>query len=385
MLPRKYLAAFFLVWSAALAPAHAQGALADASETDVIEPPPPAAAFGPSNEAEKQAYCRNVEDTAQAEKLLNSGITGSARLGQSDVNPKTKQAVIGVTKSLSRHLQGNSALRAAVLECRLYGRSLDVQRIVQYKMALIDKQVAERQVLELQRLLGVFDQELDAAQKRKVAGNATLADVMALTQQRLQLYNQYSAVRSSAMLPIPQVPDINPEDALREVDDLTRALQEELNYKQSLQAWDLQLIVGMQKPILGSADGSAARTAGPFASLNFTYNLNAMAYARKLAESVESLMELRQRQNEGLAVQVRALEKNIADSLTVQKDLLAEIRAQIERLKADFTRLSGLRSVEAMRMMMQIRLNLATARMQERLARFKIRLLSGPDGDAAGR
>ena len=70
-----------------------------------------------SADAEKQAYCQYVQDQADAERTLDTGIEGFGRFGQSDSNPELKQVVVGLSKSLSRHLQGISASRAAQLEC----------------------------------------------------------------------------------------------------------------------------------------------------------------------------------------------------------------------------------------------------------------------------
>ncbi|MEV8472321.1 hypothetical protein [Ralstonia sp. UNC404CL21Col] len=93
-------------------------------------------------EREKQAYCQYVMDGAAAEKTLATGVQGLGRFGQSDSNPTEKQAVVGVSKSLSKHLQGNAAMRAAELDCRLYAQTVDLGRAVKYRMAAVDRDVA---------------------------------------------------------------------------------------------------------------------------------------------------------------------------------------------------------------------------------------------------
>jgi K+-sensing histidine kinase KdpD len=223
-------------------------------------------------------------------------------------------------------------------------------------------------------------------------GNATLADVIALMQQRQQIYGQYITAKNSAIIPsIPAIPQINVTKAMHQVDDLTRALQAELNHKQALQAWDIALIAGWQKSTSGQA-GSFSATIPPygfqsipytvnsqsndFINLTFSYNINMEPYKHKLADSVDSLMAYRRQQNDGLNQQVKNMQKNISDNLELQRNSLIQIDQQVDHLTADLNRLQGLDSIEALRLRSQIRISLAIASMEDHLARFTIKLLS---------
>lgn len=328
------------------------------------------------NADEKNAYCQYVKDVGDAEKTLDSGIEGFGRMGQSDTNPTLKQAVIGVSKSLSKHLQGNSAIRAAALECELYDHSLDVERIVKYKLPFIENQVTLQRITDLANVLSILDEEIAATEKRKRAGNATVADIVALTQQRMEIYHQYTTAKSEAAISqFPEIPQINVEQALHQVDDLTLELQEELNHKQALQAWDVSLVGGMQKPISGQPFGTSTG-AQPFVSLTFTYNFNAASYKRKLENSTSSLMEMRRQQNDELSHQAFVLQQSISASLAAEKSVLPQLIEETNRLSSDLGSLREADSTEALRMKSLIRVSLAIAAMEAHLARFKITLLS---------
>ncbi|MFM0321092.1 hypothetical protein [Caballeronia glebae] len=329
-----------------------------------------------ANEDEKKAYCQHARDEAEAERTLDTGVEAIGRLGQSDSNPTVKQAVIGVTKSVSKHLQGNSAVRAAVMECELYGRTLDLQHIVKYKMARIDRVVAEARVRDLENLLAILDEEIASAEKRTKSGNATITDVFSLRQQRLQSYGQLIAAKSDVTgLEIPEVPNIDVDEAMKDVDDITLRLQTELNHKQELQTWDVTLIGGVQKPISGQPVGSSSGYR-PFASVNFTYNLNSSAYKSQLAASTSSLMELRKQQNDELAHQVSAFKKAALETVDAQKQLLPDLTSQIRSFATQMNALGRGESVAAARMRTQLRIGLAMAAMEEHLVNLKITLLS---------
>jgi hypothetical protein len=345
-----------------------------------------------SSETEKQAYCQYVQDTAEAEDRLDTGINTSGRAGKSDTNSGNNEISIAVSKSLSKHLQGNSALRIAKLQCQLYSQNLDLQNVVKYKMPLIDQMVAKQQVIELENILHLLDDQTAAAEKRKGTGNATIADVMTFMQQRSQIYDQYSAAKISAVIPhLPDIPKIDVEKSMHEVNVLTRTLQEELNHKQALQAWDIAFIAGMQRAFAGEV-GTFSTEAPPltgqsipynintrtstFAFLSFSYNINMEPYKHKLAASVTSLMKLQQQQNDGLTRQVQFLQKSISDSLDIQKNSLGQIDQQIDYFNTDLKRLQGLQSIEAFQMRSQISINLAIATMEDHLTRLRIKLLS---------
>ncbi|MDR2991663.1 MAG: hypothetical protein LBU72_07040 [Burkholderiaceae bacterium] len=361
--------------------------------TDKLPLPPPTTPT--PSEAEKQAYCRNVQDLAEAEKRLDTGIDLYGRVGKSDSNPGLQQIVIGVQKSLSKHLQGNAALRVAKLTCDLYGSSLDLELITKYKMAAINQQVARQQTVELENILHLIDDEIAITRKRKNAGDATMADITGLRQQRQQIYGQYITAKGGAIIPsIPNLPKVDAEKTMHQVDDLTRALQVEINRKQALQAWDIALIAGWEKPTKNQTGNFSADIppyglqshsytingqSQNFVALTFSYNINMEPYKHKLADSVESLMAYRHQQNDGLDTQVKDMQKNISDTLKLQRDSLIQIDQQIDQLNVDLNHLQGLESIEALKLGSQIRINLAIASMQDHLARLTIKLLSTND------
>jgi hypothetical protein len=329
-----------------------------------------------ATESEKQAYCRHVQDVAEAERTIDAGLGAFGRLGQSDSNPTVKQAVVGASKSLSKHLQGDSVTRAAVIECELYGHSLDVALFVKYKLATIDRQVAAHRALGLQGLLDILDESIAAAEWRRQAGDATVGDLLALTQQRLQIHSQYVAEKEAAVQPEPPaLPDIDVEEALRQIDDLTFQLHQELDHKLALQVWDVALIGGMQKPLAGEPAGSSTGYQ-PFVSVTFTYNFNEGAYKRRLDTATASLMELRRKQNDELAHQVSTLRKSLADIMNLQKSMLPQAQAQRQQFSESLERLRLVGTAEAVKMRSQMRIALAMATMEEDLINFKLGLLS---------
>ncbi|TCG09277.1 hypothetical protein BZM27_06460 [Paraburkholderia steynii] len=101
----------------------------------------------------------------------------------------------GLSKSLSRHLQGISASRAAQLECELYSRTLSVDRFVKYGMPSIDRRIAVQQAADLKDVLDILDEEIAAADKRLRTGNGTLSDLLTLRLQRDQMSTQYVAAK----------------------------------------------------------------------------------------------------------------------------------------------------------------------------------------------
>lgn len=329
-------------------------------------------------EREKQAYCQYVTDGAAAERTLATGVQGIGRFGQSDANPTEKQAVVGVSKSLSKHLQGNAALRAAELDCRLYAQTVDLTRNVKYRMAAVDREVATQRVLDLQRILQTTDEEIVQANARKRSGNATLADVVSLTQRRQQIYSQYMSARDDANKPgIPEVPSVDLGAAIQSIEALTLDLQDELNRKQKLQAWDLSVVVGMQKPISGQPSGSSSN-ARPFASLAFTYNLNAIDYGRKLEAATASMMTLRREQNDELFHQAEVLRKTIDETQNLLHASQPTLDAEVDRLKEELASVRDIDSAEAWRVRAHVRLNLMTAEMDQRLTRLRAQRLAEP-------
>ncbi|WP_238268904.1 hypothetical protein [Paraburkholderia terrae] len=329
-----------------------------------------------SADAEKQAYCQYVQDQADAERTLDTGVEGFGRLGQSDSNPSLKQVVVGLSKSLSRHLQGISATRAAQLECELYSRTLNVDRFVKYGMPSIDRQVAIQQVADLKDVLDILNEEIMSADKRLQSGNGTLSDLLTLRQQRDQVAAQYVAAKTEvASQPIPEVPHIDLKQAIAQIDDTTLDLQSELNHKQKLQAWDVSLVGGMQKPISG-APVNTSTGYQPFVSVTFTYNFNAASYGRKLDNATRSLMTMRHQLNDELAQKVDGLQRSMAERLAVQQENLPQLLDEQNRLSDEYERLHTLASPEALRMKSQIRVSLAMAAMKVHLARLQITLLS---------
>jgi hypothetical protein len=329
-----------------------------------------------SVDAEKQAYCQYVQDQADAERTLDTGVEGFGRLGQSDSNPSLKQVVVGLSKSLSRHLQGVSATRAALLECELYGRTLSVDRFVKYGMPSIDRQVAIQQVVDLKDVLDILNEEIASADKRLASGNGTLSDLLTLRQQRDQVAAQYVTAKAEvASQPMPDVPRIDLKQALAQIDETTLALQEELNHKQKLQAWDVSLVGGMQKPISGTPVNTSTGYQ-PFVSVTFTYNFNAASYGRKLDNVTHSLMTMRHQLNDELAQKVDGLQRSMAERLAVQQESLPQLLNEQNRLSDEYERLRTLASPEALRMKSQIRVSLAMAAMNVHLTRLQITLLS---------
>ncbi|WP_131542623.1 hypothetical protein [Paraburkholderia hospita] len=329
-----------------------------------------------SAETEKQAYCQYVQDQADAERTLDTGVEGFGRLGQSDSNPSLKQVVVGLSKSLSRHLQGMSATRAAQLECELYSRTLNVDRFVKYGMPSIDRQVAIQQVADLKDVLDILNEEIASADKRLRSGNGTLSDLLTLRQQRDQVAAQYVTAKTEvASQPMPDVPPVDLKQAIAQIDETTLDLQDELNHKQKLQAWDVSLVGGMQKPISGTPMNSSTGYQ-PFVSVTFTYNLNAASYGRKLDSATRSLMTMRRQLNDELAQKVDGLQRSMAERLAVQQENLPQLLDEQNRLSDEYERLRALASPEALRIKSQIRVSLAMAAMKVHLARLQITLLS---------
>lgn len=329
-----------------------------------------------SADIERQAFCQYTQDQADAERTFDTGIEGFGRLGQSDSNPNTKQIVLGVSKSLSKHLQGISTTRAAQLQCELYARTQNVDRFVKYEMQSIDRKIALQHAADLKSVLDVIDEEIASADERSKSGNGTLSDLLALRQQRDQVSTQYSAARTVvASSSIPDVTQFDVQQALGQIDTATLNLQNELNRKQALQAWDVALVGGMQKPISGSPPGSSTGYR-PFVAVTFTYNLNASSYGQKLDNASRSMMAMRHQMNDELTQKVAAVSQGVLGRLTVQKELLPQWLTEQTRLGDEYDRLKTLTSPDALRMKSQIRVALAMAAMRVHLARFQITLLS---------
>lgn len=325
---------------------------------------------------EKQAYCQHVLDVAKAQQVLDRGIEGFGRIGQSDTNPDLKQAVLGASKSLSRHLQGDAAVRAAALDCELYAHSLDVELIVNFRMLAIEQQVAARRVEELTKVLGLLDEEVRLAERRKQSGDATTAEVMALNQHRLQLHGQWLAAQRAAVgREIPELPTVDVGEALQEVDRLTLALQGELNRRQALQAWDVALVGGLQRPISGQVPGASPELK-PFASLTFRYNFNDIVYRRQLDATATSALALRKAQNAELTRRLHYLRESVGRMLKVETAALPGLAEQRRSLAAEMERLRDIDSALARKAKSQLRVSLAVAAMEENLSRFKVGLLN---------
>ncbi|MGI4858644.1 MAG: hypothetical protein ACRYHA_17335 [Janthinobacterium lividum] len=328
-------------------------------------------------DSEKNAYCRYVETAADAEKTLDTGLQAVGGVGQSDNESNATQAEVGIRKSLSKHLQGNAAVRLAALECELYDKRLDVERIVKYKMSFIDSRVALQHVSDLIAVLGIVDEELAAAQKREHAQDATLADVMTLKQRRAEIFEQYLSARASvAGIDFPPLSDGNLEQSLIEANELALQVQKERHRRDALQSWDVSVGAGLRRTLAGDAGGSA-NGLRPFVTLNFTYNFNARAYRQKLDDSAAAFMTLSHEKDDALTHQVAVLQERIAASLAEQEALLLMRHEMTNYWNAQFRRIATLTSPDALRLRAQIRINLAMAAMNEHLSRYKIAFLKG--------
>jgi len=333
--------------------------------------------------AEKQAYCQYVREQAQAERTLATGLTMVGRLGQPDTNTAEKQAVLGVSKSLSKHLQGNVAIEVGNLECELYAHTTDLQRVLKYQLASIDQHVAQQRVQATAEVLAMLDEEIDQAERRKDSGNATIADVLALDQRRQQLFTQYRAAQQTASNPaIPPLRQIDPRATLQQIDALTLELQTALNRKQRLQTWDVALVVGTQKPILSSSAGGESG-AHAYASVSFTYNLNARAYANQLNKTSASLIALHQQQNDELTQQVGILLKAVDARSRLDREALPRLTAEVSRLAEESARIRNIDTPEALRMRALLRIHLAVATMEQRLAADRLAMLAQATSNAS--
>jgi hypothetical protein len=87
-------------------------------------------------------------------------------------------------------------------------------------------------------------------------------------------------------------------------------------------------------------------------------------------------MEMRRLQNDGLTRQVYALQKSIFASLKMQQGSLIQIAKQLDSLNTSLNGLQKLQTAEALKMKSQININLAIAKMEDHLAKFRIELLS---------
>jgi hypothetical protein len=328
-----------------------------------------------SADAEKQAYCDYVEAQAKAERTLDTGVEAYAQAGQTQ-SDNSKQAVIGLQKSLSRHLQGISATRAASLECELYRVRLDVDRATRYQLASIDQRVAQRRVDDLKDVLSIADEEIAATLKRRNAGEATVADVLALTQQRQALFTQYRAAQTEvAAQVVPEFPALDLSRSLSQIDAATLALQNEMNHKAELQTWDVSLLAGAQTPFGAPPVGAPTRTR-PYAALTATYNLNASAYRRQLGDATTSLIEMQHQQNDELFQKVYALQTAMANTRKAEQDNLPALEAAANSLNDQYTRIRTIDSPEAMKIRPGLRISLAVAEMELHVSRYKITLLS---------
>jgi uncharacterized protein YigA (DUF484 family) len=328
-----------------------------------------------SADAEKQAYCDYVEAEAKAERTLDTGIEAYAQAGQTQ-SDSSKQAVIGLQKSLSRHLQGVSATRVAVLQCELYRVRLDVDRATRFQLASINQRIAQMRVDDLKNVLSIVDEELAATQKRRNAGNATVADVLALTQQRQALFAQYRAAQTEiAAQVVPELPALDLSRSLSEIDAATVALRDEMNHKAELQTWDVALLAGVQTPFGAPPVGTSTRTR-PYAALTASYNLNASAYRRQLGDATTSLIEMQHQQNDEIFQKVHALQTVMANSRKAEQDNLPALEAAANSLNDQYTRIRYIDSPEALKIRAGIRINLAVAEMELHIARYRITLLS---------
>ena len=326
-------------------------------------------------DSEKNAYCHYVQTAADAERTLDTGLQAFGGVGQSNSNSNSTQAEIGLQKSLSKHLQGNAAVRLAELQCDLYEKRLDVERVVKYRMPLIDNRVALQRISDLADVLSIADEELAAVRKREQAQAATSNGVMTLMQRRADIYEQYlsaKAVATSADYPV--MPDGSPEQSLIDVNQLARQVQEESNRKAALQTWDVSVGAGMRKTLNADVGGGASGY-HPFAMLNVTYNFNASAYKHKLDDSTDAWLALNREQDDELTHQVATLQKRVAASLAEQEDLLVQRQQMTRYWSAQFQRLDTLTSPEARSLRAQVRIDLAIAAMNEHLSRYKIALL----------
>jgi hypothetical protein len=326
------------------------------------------------SEQEKQAYCHSVQDQADAERLLDTGLEAYGRLGQPDTQT-AKSVVVGVQKSLSKHLQGLSATRTAQLECTLYRETLDVDRATKFTTVAIDQQVATQRVAGLKEVLRIVDEEIEQTQKRRSAGDATVADVLGLTDRRAALFTQLESAELIAAQVIPDWTRLDLAAALGDIDQTTLELQDELNHKQILQSWDVALVGGVMKPYADIPDQTSMRTQ-PFVALTVTYNLNARAYRRRLDASTASLLEMRHAQNDELYQRVSLLETGMARELVIEEGHLPTLEAESVRLADEYAHLQAIESPEGWRMRTITRISLAAASLELRLSRLRIKLLT---------
>lgn len=334
-----------------------------------------ASAADPATDAEKNSYCRYVQDAGEAERALDTGVQAYSRIGQSDTNATT-QIVVGASKSLSKHLQGIEASNVARIQCELYQQSADIDKVTKYKMNSITRQIESLRVKELKKVIGIVDDEIAKMEKRKKAGNATVADLLAIKEQRYKLFSEYSASKDAvAAIILPEVPDTDIAASLKKMDEKTLALQKELNQKSQLQTWDVTLTGGLEKPLSGASAGSS-NDYKPFVSVLLNYNLNASDYARKLDQASASLIEYQHQQDDGLYHRVDVLQKSMAASSQNQREILPVLKAELSQMSSEYKKLHNLNSPEGLRAQSQIRVNLAMTEMELHLAQLKLKLFT---------
>lgn len=328
------------------------------------------------SESEKQAYCVYIEDQAKAEKTLDTGVQFYGRVGQSDTSSdNTTNAVIGAQKSLSKHLQGRSATRVASLECDLYRETLDVDRATKFAFLAVTQRVGAERSQALTDVLRIVDEEIAATRRRRKSGNGTLEDLLSLTERREAVFALFILAQTDAAQAVPDWHPVNLKQAMDHIDGTTRSIEVELNHKQALQTWDVALVGGFLKPIDGSPVYMSTKTQR-FVALSVTYNFNARAYGRQLDETSTALLALRHQQNDDLFQRVVVLEKTVAQNLAIDQESLPTLVDDADRLGVEYAKIKKIDSPVALRIRAKLRIGLALATVELRMARLRISLLS---------
>jgi hypothetical protein len=261
----------------------------------------------------------------------------------------------------------------------LYRETVDVDRATKFTSIWIDQQVAAQRAAGLKEILRAVDEEILQTQRRRSAGDATVADVLGLTERRAALFAQLDAAELTAAQALPEWTRLDLAAALRDIDQMTLELQDELNHKQRLQAWDVALVGGFMKPYGDVPDPAGTRTQ-PFVALSVTYNLNAPAYRRRLDASAASLLEMRHAQNDDLFQRVAALETSMTRDRAIEQEHIPTLEAEQLRLSDEYSHLEAIESPEGWRMRASTRISLAATVLELRLARLRLRLVSERHG-----
>jgi hypothetical protein len=321
------------------------------------------------------AHCEYVLEQAAAQRDLLR--TPKAEVGITQ--PETglaEQVVIGVSQSLSDLNRAKITMATAQTNCGSYTADEEARKKLLFLLPSTQQLVLENRLVLIQDAIRKLNQMLAENMKRVGAQNMTLPEVYPLQSAVLRLTSDRTSTLSG--ITSPYIPKQNPtplKDLIAQDRRADHANEKNLANMQKQNTWDVALSVGMHQQ-LGANTTPGVQTAGPYGSVNATYNLGASAINRHLNKSVSDYDKWQKSEFEDVAHQSSILKVQFEQIAEIQKSQLVALNIQSAGTDRNLQALEGVDTDAAMAFRNQLSADQIVLKVDIDDATFRIQTLT---------